>query len=473
MSTLYLFGIGGTGSRVIRSLAMLLASGVDCGNFDTIVPVIIDPDEHNGDMERTIRLLETYEKVHAKLDFGQNSKSGFFKVDLQKVVSNYRLPIANVSNKKFSDFIDYSNLSTSNKALIDFLFSEDNLNSSLQVGFKGNPNMGSIVLNDFGNGSLRNVLSNFQQGDRIFIISSIFGGTGAAGFPLLLSTLRQAEAPAYANAAFIANAPIGAITVLPYFGLESTDDNKVQMESFVSKAKAALSYYENSLDVNALYYITDDLVSTYDYHEGDKNQINKAHFVEFASALAIIDFLTDSEIAQGQPCVYKEFAVQNDKDPLYLSHLSPKTLNIAGSNLMQLFFFEEFYDNNIHKSLRQAWAKGIIDETVIKADFYQSLDNFLQQYKHWQDEMGRNKRSFEPFNLEGAKKDMLRAVNIYEPKKAGALTKIFHLDLTGYYALADQMDIVSAKLTQKMNDEDYFMSVFYQATEQLIKKYFN
>ncbi len=43
MAKLYVFGIGGTGSRTLRALTMLLASGVEC-KFDTIVPVIIDPD---------------------------------------------------------------------------------------------------------------------------------------------------------------------------------------------------------------------------------------------------------------------------------------------------------------------------------------------------------------------------------------------------------------------------------------------
>lgn len=33
MAKLYVFGIGGTGSRVIKSLAMLLATGVDIINM--------------------------------------------------------------------------------------------------------------------------------------------------------------------------------------------------------------------------------------------------------------------------------------------------------------------------------------------------------------------------------------------------------------------------------------------------------
>ena len=52
---LYIFAIGGSGSRVIRSLTMLLAAGVHAdGN---IIPIIIDPDTSNGDLARTVNVL--------------------------------------------------------------------------------------------------------------------------------------------------------------------------------------------------------------------------------------------------------------------------------------------------------------------------------------------------------------------------------------------------------------------------------
>ena len=60
MSKLYVFGIGGTGSRVLKSLTMLLASGVKC-NADTIVPIIIDPDDSGADKTRTIDLMKSKE----------------------------------------------------------------------------------------------------------------------------------------------------------------------------------------------------------------------------------------------------------------------------------------------------------------------------------------------------------------------------------------------------------------------------
>ena len=68
MSKIYVFGIGGTGARVIRSLTMLLASGVKLGeSIDTVIPVIIDPDRSNGDLTRTITLLKTLEILEVSL----------------------------------------------------------------------------------------------------------------------------------------------------------------------------------------------------------------------------------------------------------------------------------------------------------------------------------------------------------------------------------------------------------------------
>ena len=58
------------------------------------------------------------------------------------------------------------------QALLSLLFSESNLQCPLDVGFKGNPNMGAVVLNDPVNTqSLVQLLNNFQTGDRIFIMA--------------------------------------------------------------------------------------------------------------------------------------------------------------------------------------------------------------------------------------------------------------------------------------------------------------
>lgn len=103
--------------------------------------------------------------------------------------------------------------------MMRMLFSERNLCSSMDVGFKGNPNIGSIVLNQIvDSNDFMDFANNFESGDKIFIISSIFGGTGASGFPLLLKTLRKGNT--FPNNDIINNAEIGAITILPYFKLK-------------------------------------------------------------------------------------------------------------------------------------------------------------------------------------------------------------------------------------------------------------
>ena len=45
----YIFCIGGTGARVMKSLAMLLATGVEI-HTDEIVPIFIDPDASAADL---------------------------------------------------------------------------------------------------------------------------------------------------------------------------------------------------------------------------------------------------------------------------------------------------------------------------------------------------------------------------------------------------------------------------------------
>ena len=62
MSKLFVFGIGGTGVRVLKSLIMLLAAGVRV-KTNELVPIIIDVDHGGGDLTRTVDLLKNYRKV--------------------------------------------------------------------------------------------------------------------------------------------------------------------------------------------------------------------------------------------------------------------------------------------------------------------------------------------------------------------------------------------------------------------------
>lgn len=486
MSKIYVFGIGGTGARVIRSLTMLLASGVKLGeNIDTVIPVIIDQDRSNGDLTRTIALLKTYKSLHDQLKFGRNSKSEFFKTNIDDLNTSFRMQVADVADKDFQSYIKYLNLDTRNKALVSLLFSKKNLEARMDVGFKGNPNMGSVVLNNFSteaDNDLGSILESFQSGDKIFIISSIFGGTGAAGFPLLLKTLRQAQSSQLPSAALVANAPIGAITVLPYFGVQHDEDSEINMDSFMSKAKAALSYYRDNLNTDVLYYISDKLSKNYDNHEGDSAQRNNAHFVEMVAALSIIDFCKNNVQHDGSKS-FKEFGFNEDKPVVSIRTLADSTRALVGKPLISMFIFEKFYKEHLKNTWENAWAKdfsyadddneGKMDSTVMSHDFFVKLTKFLKDFDNeWLREMANNSRAFKPFNLETSGENIFNSIDGYEPKKTGFWGKLTSKNLDGYEAIDNAIADISNYLHKKLPMYDYFMDVHWQAINKVLKSKF-
>lgn len=486
MSKIYVFGIGGTGARVIRSLTMLLASGVKLGeNIDTVIPVIIDQDRSNGDLTRTVTLLKTYKSLHDQLKFGKNSKSEFFKTNIDDLNTSFRMQVADVADKDFQSYIKYLNLDTRNKALVSLLFSKKNLEAHMDVGFKGNPNMGSVVLNNFSteaDNDLGSILESFQSGDKIFIISSIFGGTGAAGFPLLLKTLRQAQSSQLPSAALVANAPIGAITVLPYFGVQHDEDSEINMDSFMSKAKAALSYYRDNLNTDVLYYISDKLSKNYDNHEGDSAQRNNAHFVEMVAALSIVDFCKNNVQHDGSKS-FKEFGFNEDKPVVSIRTLADSTRALVGKPLISMFIFEKFYKEHLKNTWENAWAKdfsyadddneGKMDSTVMSHDFFVKLTKFLKDFDNeWLREMANNSRAFKPFNLETSGENIFNSIDGYEPKKTGFWGKLTSKNLDGYEAIDNAIADISNDLHKKLPMYDYFMDVHWQAINKVLKSKF-
>ena len=486
MSKIYVFGIGGTGARVIRSLTMLLASGVKLGeSIDTVIPVIIDPDRSNGDLTRTITLLKTYKSLHDQLQFGKNSKSEFFQTNIDDLNTSFRMQVADVADKDFQSYIKYLNLDTRNKALVSLLFSKKNLEAHMDVGFKGNPNMGSVVLNNFSteaDNDLGSILESFQTGDKIFIISSIFGGTGAAGFPLLLKTLRQAHSSQLPSAALVANAPIGAITVLPYFGVQHDEDSEINMDSFMSKAKAALSYYRDNLNTDVLYYISDKLSRNYDNHEGDSAQRNNAHFVEMVAALSIADFCKNNVQHDGSKS-FKEFGFNEDKPVVSIKTLADSTRALIEKPLISMFIFEKFYKEHLKKTWDYAWAKdfsyadddneGKMDSTVMSHDFFVKLTKFLKDFDNeWLREMANNSRAFKPFNLETSGENIFNSIDGYEQKKTGFWGKLTSKNLEGYEAIDNAIADISNDLHKKLPMYDYFMDVHWQAINKVLKSKF-
>lgn len=483
---LYLFGIGGTGARVIKPLAMLAGAGIPM-DADAIVPIIIDPDLGNADVTKTIKQLKTYADIREKLAFNDASKNHFFRIPIENVVNDYRFGLKDTKSKKFKEFIDLGNLSKTNRALASILFSDANLESDMEVGFKGNPNMGSVVLNQFTDSEdFLNFAAAFNSGDRIFIISSIFGGTGASGFPLLLKNLRGLgnHMP---NFSAIRNAPIGAITVLPYFDVKPDENSSINSSTFISKTKAALKYYENNVtgnpsSVNALYYIGDTRTKQYENEEGGEKQENKAHIVEMAAALAAIDFISISEQDSSMVCeidsqdriyapnpVFKEFGIEDDVQEILLGNLSHKTRSILSSPLTEFTLLAKYLNEHIDSALDRTWAvDNNFGNTFLSGSFISSLRSFTGAYLDWLREMADNDRSFKPYKLSVKPSDLFDLVDGVKPARINSLWALGKSGYNLYDACLNDRRSQPANFTQ----EQKFMELFYIVTQEIVKNKF-
>lgn len=473
MNKLYLFGIGGTGSRVIRALTMLLASGVKTNNFE-IIPIIVDPDAANGDVTRTVQALKDYQSIK-KESSSFDGKSSFFATEINELTpgKNFKFNLGNTNNVDFGQYINVSGMSQANEALVRLLFSEENLQADMAVGFKGNPNIGSVVLNQFIDSSEFKELANqFKNGDRIFIISSIFGGTGAAGFPLLLKNIRNIS-QGFSNFKLLQDAPIGALSVLPYFNVTVQDNSSIDGASFVSKAKAALNYYDANIvannSLNAFYYIADTHTNAQENFEGGDKQRNQAHFVELSSALAIIDFCNFSKgsltctNAKADYPLYKEFGISDDQIDFGFENLAEMTKQLIVKPLSQFMLFSLYFKNKLKEAVELNWAKELKLKSLLGSAYYSHLDQFFSYYNEWLREMSQNQRSFSPFKLNVSDNNLFDFINGYK-----AESSIFDKGGKGYGRFDFILSKMDKKIDNKIADNARFNELFYLSTEELI-----
>ena len=488
MAKLFVFAIGGTGSRVLKALTMLLASGVKLNNTEAVIPIVLDPHATNDDLLRTKELLREYGNVRAGM---QNKPTqGFFSTDIKTlnrsiggnatIADTYVFELQGVQHERFRDYINYDGLEGPAKAMASLLFSEENLETKMDIGFVGHPNIGSVVLNQFRYADVFQAFAeNFGANDRIFIVSSIFGGTGAAGFPILLKNIRGAQAIGQIpNPAFLRDAKIGAVTVMPYFSLTTNDDKVIDPASFMAKTKAALNYYQKGVNpaVNALYYIGDDQTKAYTNDPGSHGQKNDAHFVELASALAIVDFMNMDDaslsVSNGRPNspIYKEFGVEQDGTTFQLGNLAPATREQISLPLSKMALFSTYLSQRLKAAAGNVqWAKAnpTISTNFLNSGFYNSLKNFDKGFRQWLAEMGDNRRAFAPFLLDAG--NLGHTVRGFEPKKRGLFggESDVKLDIVDDF---DQTLNKTAEGKSYSSEADKFVQLFSEGTETFVRE---
>ena len=462
MKKVFVFCIGGTGIRVMKSIAMLMAGGMDTNGY-TVVPVILDPHLDLEEKKNLHSLIDSYKDIYNKtINNGSstlNSLDGFFNSEIRTInelnnQTNDTQQNAG-SKEKFRSYIELANLGADdlNNYLVETMFSTKNLDNPLSVGFKGNPNVGTVVLGEMIEGAdwFRAFKQHCEKNDRVFIISSIFGGTGASGYPLLEKKIRLAE-----NEPAVKNALMGAVTVLPYYGLKdpATTGSDIDSANFYTKTKAALAYYEGTVKSDYLYYVGEkSLKQVYDNDE--KKQDDKANFIELVAASSLFDFLKRGKPDNQQ---YLSRAIESDLESLDLVSLGNGYKDIVKSvadymllrNLVNTLPSEKYFPLIKNRGL---------DGEFYKDSAFQALKRFTEIYYKWYTELAQNKRAFAPLHYDN-------------PKQMGGWIKSIELDAKddSYYLL--RMIQASNKDNSKehSNKFRFFLKFAYDAINNYTSK---
>lgn len=462
MKKVFVFCIGGTGIRVMKSITMLMAGGMDTNGY-VVVPIILDPHLDLEEKKNLHSLIAEYQEIYRRSTNNGNQTlnplSGFFGSDIRTIddLNNQTNDTQETagSKEKFRSYIELANLGTSdiNNFLVETLFSTKNLNNPLSVGFKGNPNVGTVVLGEMIEGAewFKSFKQHCEKDDRVFIISSIFGGTGASGYPLLEKKIRLTE-----NEPAVKNALMGAVTVLPYYGLKdpATTGSDIDSANFYTKTKAALAYYHGTVKADYLYYVGETSLKQV-YENDEKKQDDKANFIELVAASALFDFLKRGEPTRQQ---FLSRAIDNDKESLDIvsmgSGYKELVKSVADFMLLRLLV-EELPEE---KFFPLSKSRGF-DSSFYGDSAFQSLFRFCNRYYSWYLELAQNKRAFAPINFDNS-------------KKMSGWIKTIELDAKNdsYYLL--EMIKVSNKTKSKDHENKFrfFLQFAYDAIDKYTKK---
>ena len=283
----YAIGIGGTGAKCVESLIHLAAAGMmPDGELHVL---FVDPDVANGSRARAGETLVNYVKCKEQLQLGQTN---LLKTNIVPADPILWTPFqdANPSLDKFFQYNIFRG-SASGK-IFDVLYSNLEKETPLQEGFRGHPSIGSAVMaktvdlkTDPTWSTFRKKIDADDEEAKVFLAGSIFGGTGASGFPTIAQIIRDEL-----------DVKLGGALILPYFKFMDDGDYgqlKARSDEFLRNTQTALKHY-HLLDktgvFDKVYLFGDESRTDVKNALGGPEQKNAPHFIELYAALAAIDF---------------------------------------------------------------------------------------------------------------------------------------------------------------------------------------
>jgi hypothetical protein len=314
MAANFLLGVGGTGAKCVEAFARLATCGL--GPPSAWVG-LLDQDRSNGNAARTVRVLSDYVELRATLRSAGANDLGpgcaMLQTAVERPAEGWAWAPEEKSSATLAASIGYSGLPAEETALVEMLFSHEERQLKLDEGFRQRPALGAaLTLTGVTPTSAvwRDLLQAVQAAGhgeevRVFLVASIFGGTGASGLPTVARLLRR-EIRARGLEGKV---KLGAALMLPYFAFPAPPGGegpaiRPDSTTFLMQARGALEYYEQLFRAepvfDALYVLgSDPLIPLESYSDGGSLQANPPLLPEFVAALAALDFLALRSPAEG------------------------------------------------------------------------------------------------------------------------------------------------------------------------------
>lgn len=280
MNDNYIIAAGGTGAMCARAFIYMAAAG--CAQDHGVYHVLlIDKDKESDAVTACEDLLRDYDAMRTQL--GEKPDTGTFpKIELhhwnftEEIVDEYCRQTGNTADSLKNLTLNKLLNPRNDPRLAQILrstYTEDELSADLDKGFYGHPNIGAplfdyiqdrflaktVVYQDRGdvvNTFMSSLHSSLNKGKtHVYLMGSLFGGTGATVIPNVVRALRSMHDPN--NPAIDygkTNLILGGSVIMPYFRLPTCPANSVEAlekvspidAKFAGQTQEALSYYFDS-----------------------------------------------------------------------------------------------------------------------------------------------------------------------------------------------------------------------------------
>lgn len=331
----FVLGIGGTGMRCIESLIHLCAMGM----FDDteLHLLALDTDKNNGNFSRLKEVKDAY--VNSKgLDAANRTalKNTFFSANLKyyEFSPNYE------KNSTFKEVFNYGNIKYNNPEeadLADLVLTENVEDFNLRHGYRAQTHLGSMMMYhsilEAAQSKLDSDLKKFIQElikasnsgtPKVFILGSVFGGTGASSIPIIPQAISKA-AEIMSNGAvnILSNTYFASTLLTAYFSFKNPGQDELHnqkiiatSDKFALNSQVAMMFYDDDATVKTTYqrfYMIGTDNQVWDPMAREKERItatitgggdqkNDSHYVELLAACAALDFYhyDEKQLAQNK-----------------------------------------------------------------------------------------------------------------------------------------------------------------------------